>query len=119
MYKSYAAYLWVDPNVVINIMLDKALPDAGGLMAIATKETMEAYDVMGKARPDEGVIEVFSLLGPMPTDLRLRMACAIHEAEKAMKDKNIFSGSEESKQIYIDAFDRWGFHYKSEPDKLN
>lgn len=113
-YMKFASYLCVDPNVIINIMLEKALPDAGDLMAIAAMEGMVAYDMMGKDRPEDDVVEVFSLLGPMPTDFRMRMAFAIHEAEKEMKQKNISSGSEESKQIYIRAFDRWGFHYNGE-----
>jgi hypothetical protein len=110
-YLSYAAYLTIDPNVVINLILDKAQPEEGDLMAIAVKEGIEAYDLVGKDRPLEGVIEVFSSLGSMPTDLRVRMAHAVNEAEKSVKEKGITSGSEESKRIYTECLERWGFRY--------
>lgn len=111
-FMDYAAYLGVDPNVIIEIMMDKALPDEGVLMAIAVKEGAEAYEVMAQAMPEPGVLEVFSQLGPMHTDLRRRMAHAIYEAQQISQEKQIASGTEESKQVYIEAFDRWGFEYK-------
>jgi len=111
-YAKYATYLCVDVNVVVNIMLGKTLPNAGDLMAIAVKEGMEAYDILGKERPEEGVLGIFSTLGSMPTDFRMRMSYAIYEAEKAVKDQNISAESDESKKVYIDAFERWGFHYQ-------
>ena len=111
-YAQHAAYLCVDPGVVVNLVLGKALPNAGDLMAIAVKEGMEAYDGLGKDRPEQGLIEVFSSLGPMPTDFRMRMSYAIYEAEKSLKDQNIQPESDESTQVFIDAFERWGFHYQ-------
>ena len=98
-FMDYAAYLGVDPNVIIEIMMDKALPDEGDLMAIAVKEGAEAYEEIGQAEPEQGVLEVFSQLGPMHTDLRRRMAHAIYEAEQAVKRKDIPSESEEAKQV--------------------
>jgi len=111
-YARYAAYLCVDSGVVVSIMLGMALPNAGDLMAIAVKEGLEAYDVLEKDRPEQGVIEVFSSLGSMPTDFRMRMSYAIYEAEKAIKDMDTLSESDESTQIFINAFERWGFHYQ-------
>jgi len=111
-YAQFAAYLCVNPGVIVNIMLGKALPNASDLMAIAAKEGLEAYDVLGKDRPEEGVIEVFSSFGAMPTDFRMRMSYAIFEAEKTAKDRDIAAESDESKQVFIDAFERWGFRYQ-------
>ena len=113
----YSAYLSVDPNVIIDIMMDKALPDEGDLMAIAVKEGVDAYEVLDQAIPEPGVLEVFSQLGPMHTDLRRRMAHAIYEAQQISQEKQITSGTEESKQVYIEAFDRWGFQYKGNLDQ--
>lgn len=111
-YAQYANYLGVDPGVIVNIMLGKALPNTGDLMAISAKEGLEAYDFLEKDRPEEGVIEVFSSLGTMHTDFRMRMAYAIYEAEKTVKGWNISTESDEAKQVFIDAFERWGFHYQ-------
>lgn len=111
-YAQYAAYLCVDPGVIVNIMLRKAIPNAGDLMAIAAIEGLEAYDVLERTRPEKGVIEVFSSLGPMPADFRMRMAHAIYEAEKTVKEKNIQPESDEATQVFIDAFEKWGFHYQ-------
>jgi len=111
-YAQYAAYLCVNPGAVVNIMLGKTLPNAGDLMAIAAKEGLDAYDVLGKERPEQGVMEVFSSLGPMPTDFRMRMSHAIYEAEKTLKEKNIQPESDESTQVFIETFERWGFHYQ-------
>lgn len=116
-YADYASYLCVDPGVIVKIMLGKALPNASDLMAVAAKEGLEAYDVLEKDRPEEGVIEIFLSLGTMPTDFRMRMAYAIHEAEKTVKEQNIPAESDESKQLYIDALERWGFHYKGQLTK--
>ncbi len=116
-FMSYAAYLSIDPNNIIDIMLERALPDAGDLMAIAAKEGMEAYDVIGEERPDARVIEVYSTLGPMPTDFRMRMAHAIFDAEAEIKSRNISAESEEAKQVYIDTFERWGFQYRGKPSR--
>lgn len=110
-YAQYAEYLFVDAGVIGNIMLGKALPEDGDLMAIAAKEGLEAYDIVGKDRPEEGVIEVFSSLSAMPADLRMRMAYALYEAEKTIRDENIPSESEQGKLVFIAAFERWGFHY--------
>lgn len=110
-YARYAVYLGVDPRVIVNIMLGKALPDDGDLMSIAAKEGLEAYDIIGKDRPEEGLMEVFSTLEKRPADMRMRMAYALYEAEKTIKDGNIASESEEAKLVFIDAFERWGFHY--------
>ena len=115
-FMDYAAYLGVDPNVIIDIMMDKALPDEGDLMAIAVKEGAQAYEEIGQAEPEQGVLEVFSQLGPMHTDLRRRMAHAIFEAQQISKEKQIASGTEESKKVYIESFDRWGFQYKGNID---
>lgn len=111
-YAKYATYLCVDAKVLVNIMLGKALPNTGDLMAIAAKEGLEVYDVLEKDRPEEGVIEVFSSLGTMPTDFRMRMSYAIYEAEKTVKSRNISTESDEAKQVFIEAFERWGFHYQ-------
>lgn len=113
-YMSYAAYLGVDPSAMISMMMEKALPDSGDLMAIAAKEGTEVYDLLAEEHPDEGVIEIFSSLGQMPTDLRMRMAHAIFEAEQAVKRKDIPFESEEAKQVYIDALERWGFRFSGE-----
>mgnify|MGYP000879224358 CR=1 FL=1 len=110
-YAKYATYLCVDAKVLVNIMLGKALPNTGDLMAISAKEGLEVYDVLEKDRPEEGVIEVFSSLGTMPTDFRMRMSYAIYEAEKTVKSRNISTESDEAKQVFIEAFERWGFHY--------
>lgn len=118
-YAKYATYLCVDTNVIVNIILGKALPNAGDLMAIAVREGLEAYDILGKDRPEEGVLGVFATLGSMPTDFRMRMSYAIYEAEKTVKDRNIHPESDESKQVYIDAFERWGFHYQGGFEKKN
>lgn len=113
-YMSYAAYLGVDPNAIISMMMEKALPDAGDLMAIAAKEGTDVYGILGEEQPEEGVIEVFSSLGQMPTDLRMRMAHAIYEAEQAVKSKKVALESEEAKQMYIEALERWGFRFSGE-----
>ncbi|KPL75525.1 hypothetical protein ADN00_12850 [Ornatilinea apprima] len=118
-YAKYATYLCVDAKVLVNIMLGKALPNTGDLMAIAAKEGLEVYDVLEKDRPEEGVIEVFSSLGTMPTDFRMRMAHAIYEAEETVKGRNISTESDEAKQVFIEAFERWGFHYQGNFEKKN
>jgi hypothetical protein len=112
-YMSYAAYLTIDPNVVINLMLDKAQPDEGDLMAVAVKEGMEVYDLVGMEQPESGIVEVFLSLGSMPTHLRLRMAKAIHEADIIVKGQGIPAGSKESIQVYSESLKRWGFRYQA------
>ncbi len=97
-FMNYAAHLGIDPNNIIDIMLERALPNAGDLMAIAAAEGLEAYDVIEKERPDEGVIEVYSTLGPMSTDLRMKMAHAIFEAETELKDRQYLFGVRRGKE---------------------
>ena len=62
-YMDYAARLGIDRNTIVDIMLEKALPDNGDLMAIAAAEGLEAYDVLEKERPDEEVVEDIPRLG--------------------------------------------------------
>lgn len=84
-------------------------PRDAELLSIAGLFGMKVYSLLNQPEPDPELLNIYCSFPHLSGDNRSRVATAILEAQKELKDRGILANSAEAKKFISQVFFRWGF----------
>ena len=103
------------PSKVLGWLHGEFIPEGPEILSIAGTLGTEAYSTLGLPTADPELLKIYHAFSHLHGEFRCRLAQALWEAEKEMKEMGISASSPDAGEILNIVFTKWGI--KSDPTK--
>ena len=105
---AFSDLLGYPPSKVLGWLHGEFLPEGPEILSIAGTLGIEAYSTLGLPAVDPELIKIYHAFSHLHGEFRSRLAQALWEAEKEMKEKGISASSPDAGGILSATFTKWG-----------
>ena len=105
---AFCDLLGYPPSKVLGWLHGEFLPEGSEILSIAGTLGTEVYSTLGLPAVDAELLKIYHAFSHLHGEFRSRLAQALWEAEKEMKEKGISASSPDSGGILSATFTKWG-----------
>ena len=105
---AFCDLLGYPPSKVLGWLHGEFLPEGPEILSIAGTLGTEVYSTLGLPEVDPELLKGYHAFSHLRGEFRSRLAQALWEAEKEMKEKGISASSPDAGGILSAAFTKWG-----------
>ena len=105
---AFCDLLGYPPSKVLGWLHGEFIPEGPEILSIAGTLGIEAYSTLGLPAVDPELIKIYHAFSHLHGEFRSRLAQALWEAEKEMKEKGISASSPDAGGILSATFTKWG-----------
>jgi hypothetical protein len=105
---AFCDLLGYPPSKVLGWLHGEFLPEGSEILSIAGTLGTEVYSTLGLPAVDAELLKIYHAFSHLHGEFRSRLAQALWEAEKEMKEKGISASSPDAGGILSATFTKWG-----------
>ena len=105
---AFCDLLGYPPSKVLGWLHGEFLPEGSEILSIAGTLGTEVYSTLGLPAVDAELLKIYHAFSHLHGEFRSRLAQALWEAEKEMKEKGISASSPDAGGILSATFAKWG-----------
>ena len=105
---AFCDLLGYPPSKVLGWLHGEFIPEGPEILSIAGTLGIEAYSTLGLTKADPELMKIYHAFSHLHGEFRSRLAQALWEAEKEMKEKGISASSPDAGGILSATFTKWG-----------
>jgi len=107
---AFCDLLGYPPSKVLGWLHGEFLPEGSEVLSIAGILGTEIYKVLGLQKPDPELVNLFNQFSHLQGQDRPKLAIAIFEIDKLLKEGNILTSSPEVTEIIKNVFEKYGLN---------
>ena len=105
---AFCDLLGYPPSKVLGWLHGESVPEGPEVLSIAGTFGVEVYSTLGLPEVDPELLKIYHAFSHLHGVFRSRLAQALWETEKEMKEKGISANSPDTGEILSTAFTKWG-----------